>query len=700
MPGAVDFEKRGAVGVITVKNPPVNALSAAVRDGLMEGVQKGLADGDVKAMVIVGDDRTFIAGADIREFGKPPSGTPLHDVNAAIENSSKPIVAAIHGTALGGGLEVTLCCHYRYAVPSALVGLPEVKLGLLPGAGGTQRLPRLVGAEKALDLIVNGTFVPAPKAKEMGVVDEVGDDLIDGAVAYAEKLVADGAPLRKVRDLPCDADASVFEAYRKKIARSARGFLAPWKCIDCVEAATTLPFDDGLAKERELFKVVHDSPESAAQRHVFFAEREVAKIPDVPKTTKMKDIKKVAVIGAGTMGGGISMNFVNVGIPVTILEMEQAALDRGMGIIERNYANTVSKGRLSQDAMDKRMAALSTTTNYDDIADADLVIEAVFEDMAIKKEVFAKLSEVMNRDAILASNTSTLDIDEIASATDRPEKVIGMHFFSPANVMRLLEVVRGKDSSAETIATAMGIGRKVGKISVLVGNCFGFVGNRMLHGYTGEGSFLLEEGALPHQVDKVIFDFGLPMGPFAMGDLAGLDVGYRVRKAKRESQPSNQPYSGTIADRIVEMGRHGQKTQGGYYDYKEGDRTPHRNAEVEALIAEVSKERGIERRDIGDDEVLKRSLYPLINIGAQILDEGMALRALDIDIIYINGYGFPAYRGGPMFWADQIGLDKVYADIARYHEELGERWRPAPLLERLAKEGKSFAEFDREKAAG
>ena len=695
MPGAVEFSKKGAVGVLTIKNPPVNALSAAVRDGLMAGIRQGNADNEVRAMVIVGDGRTFIAGADIREFGKPPSGTPLHDVVAAIEDSPKPVVAAIHGTALGGGLEVALGCHYRYAVPKSMVGLPEVKLGLLPGCGGTQRLPRLVGAEAALDLIVNGTFVPAPKAKELGIVDETGDDLVDGAIAYADRLASENAPLKKVRDLSVEADGETFAAYRKKIARSARGFLAPWKCIDCVEAAATLPFDEGMQRERELFKECHDSAESAAQRHVFFAEREVAKIPDVPKDTPVKKIEKVAMIGAGTMGGGIAMNFANAGIPVTLLEMNQEALDRGMGIIERNYANTMKRGRLTQEQMDQRMGRFSTTTDYAGIADADLVIEAVFEDMEIKKQVFAALDKAIKPDAILASNTSTLDIDQMAGMTSRPDKVIGMHFFSPANVMRLLEVVRGKDSSAETIATAMEIGRKVGKISVLVGNCFGFVGNRMLHGYTGEGAFLLEEGALPQQVDKVVFDFGLPMGPFAMGDLAGLDVGYRVRKAKRETMPSNQPYSGTIADRIVELGRHGQKTSAGYYDYKEGDRTPHPNAEVQAIIEQVSKEKGIERREISDEEILKRSLYPLINIGAQILDEGMALRPSDIDIIYINGYGFPAYRGGPMFWADQIGLDTVLADIKAFHAAHGERWAPAPLLEKLVAEGKSFADLQK-----
>jgi len=693
MSDAVDFTKQGAIGVITVNSPPVNALSAAVRDGLGAAFEKGQADPEVKAMVLLGGGRTFIAGADIREFVQPPKGKPFHDVLAAMENSSKLIVAAIHGTALGGGLETAMCCHYRFAVPAALVGLPEVKLGLLPGAGGTQRLPRLVGVGTALDLITSGAFVPAPQAKELGIVDEIGDDLLAGAVAYAERLVAEGAPLRKIRDMPCEAEAGQFDAFRKANARKFRGFLAPWKCIDCIEAAATLAFDEGIARERALFMECMTSPESAAQRHVFFAEREVAKIPDVPKDTPVKDIKKIAMIGAGTMGGGIAMNFANAGIPVMMLEVAQENLDKGMAIIKRNYQNTVNKGGLSQARMDQRMALFSSTTNFADIGDADLVIEAVFEKMELKKEIFAKLDGVMKPGAIMASNTSTLSIDEIASATKRPESVIGMHFFSPANVMRLLEVVRGTKSAPETIATAMGIGRKVGKISVLVGNCFGFVGNRMLHGYTGEGTFLLENGALPQQVDKAIFNFGLPMGPFAMGDMAGLDVGWLVRKGRAATRPTNEEYGGTIPDRICELGRFGQKTAGGYYDYKEGDRTPIPNPEVQAIIEQVSKEKNITRSEFSDEEIVKRCLYPLINIGAQILDEGMAMRPSDIDIIYINGYGFPAYRGGPMQWADSIGLENVLADIKRFHAEFGERWRPAPLLEKLVAEGKTFADL-------
>ena len=692
---AVEFSKRGAVGVITVKNPPVNALSAAVRDGLMACMKQGEADPEVKAMVLLGDDRTFIAGADIREFGKPPSGTPLHDVNRAYEDCPKPIVAAIHGTALGGGLEVALCCHYRYAVNTAMVGLPEVKLGLIPGAGGTQRLPRLVGAERALDFIVSGSFIPAPKAKALGIVDEVGEgDLLDGAVAYAEKLAAEGAPTRKIRDMNVDGDPAVFEAYRKKIARSARGFLAPWACIDAVEAATQTDMDEGLKREREIFQKVHDSAHSTAQRHIFFAEREAGKVPDVPKGTPVRALKKGAVIGFGTMGGGIAMNFANAGIDVTVLEMSQEALDRGMGIVTRNYQNTVNKGRLSQEEMDKRVGRISLTTDFADLADADFIIEAVFEEMEIKKEIFAKLDAVAKDGAILASNTSTLDVDEIAAATKRPDVVIGTHFFSPANVMRLLELVRGAKTAPDVIATSMLLGRKMGKVPVLVGNCDGFVGNRMLHGYTREAAFLLEEGALPQQVDKVIYDYGLAMGPFAMGDLAGLDVGWRIRKRKMaEQQGSNQRYSGAIADKICEMGRFGQKTGGGYYDYKEGDRTPIPNPEIEKLIAETSAELGFERKEMSDDVVLKRCLYQLVNIGAQILDEGMALRASDIDVIYIYGYGYPVYRGGPMHWAEQQGLANVVAEMEAFRQEYGEQWEPAPLLKQLAAEGKGFSDF-------
>lgn len=691
----VNVSKRGRIAVIAVNYPPVNALSAGVRDGLVKAIDQVSGDADVDAAVLLGSGRTFIAGADIREFGKPMTGTPLNDVNRAIETCAKPVVAAIHGTALGGGLEVALSCHYRVAVPKGLVGLPEVKLGIIPGAGGTQRLPRLTGIKAALDMITTGKFVPAPKAKELGIVDEVVDgELLDGAVAFAEALVAKGAPRRLVRDLPVEADPAAVEAARKGIERSARGYLAPWKCIEAVEAAaTSASFDEGLAKEGELIQACFDSPHSKAQIHSFFAEREVAKIPDVPSDTPTLPIKKAAVIGAGTMGGGIAMNFANAGVPVTVLEVSPAVLEKGLKTVRGNYQATVDKGRLPQAAMDKRMGLISTTTEYADIADADVVIEAVFEEMDIKKQVFGKLGEVMKADALLASNTSTLDIDQMAQASGRPGQVIGMHFFSPANVMRLLEVVRGKDSSAQTIATAMGLGKAMGKVSVLVGNCDGFVGNRMLHGYLREANFLIEEGALPQDVDRVVFDFGFPMGPFAMSDMAGLDVGWRVRKRKMAEHPTNLRYS-PVADRICEMGRFGQKTGGGFYDYPNG-RTPVPNADIEKLIVDTAAELGIERRAVSDDEILKRCMYPLVNEGAKILAEGMALRPSDIDIIYIYGYGFPPYRGGPMFWADQIGLKTVYDDILKFQAEHGAYWEPAPLLEELAKAGKSFADFRR-----
>jgi 3-hydroxyacyl-CoA dehydrogenase len=690
----VTLTKKGPIAVVAVDYPPVNALSAGVRDGLKRCFDLVEDDPEIHAAVLVGAGRTFIAGADIREFGKPMTGTPLYDVNHAIEHCSKPVVAAIHGTALGGGLEVALCCHYRVAVPKALVGLPEVKLGLLPGAGGTQRLPRLVGIKAALDMITTGKFVPAPKAKQMGIVDEIFEhDLLDNAIAYAGELIGKGGPLRKVADIELEDDSEAFAAARKAIERSARGYLAPWKCIEAVEAAAQAEsFADGLERERELFQEVHDSPQSAGQIHVFFSEREVAKIPDVPADTPTFPVKKGAVVGAGTMGGGIAMNFANAGIPVTVLEVGQELLDKGLATVRGNYQATVDKGRLAQAEMDRRIGLISTTTDYADIADADFVIEAVFEEMDIKKQVFAKLDAAVKPDAVLASNTSTLDIDQMAAATKRPDKVIGTHFFSPANVMRLLEVVRGGQSSPATIATAMSLGKTMGKVSVLVGNCDGFVGNRMLHGYLREANFLIEEGALPQDVDRVIFDFGLPMGPFAMSDMAGLDVGWRIRKRQAAERPTNQRYS-PVADKICEMGRFGQKTGGGFYDYPGGSRVPQPNPQIEQLIRDTSAELGIERRQISDDEILKRCIYPLINEGAKILEEGMALRPSDIDVIYIYGYGFPPYRGGPMFYADQVGLKNVYDDILAFQAQHGDFWEPAPLLAELAKSGERFADW-------
>jgi len=686
---SVDLDRRGRVAVLTVNNPPVNALSQHVRQGLRDGLKQAAADSAVSAIVIVCAGRTFIAGADITEFGKPPAAPGLHEVLDMIESSSKPVIAAIHGTALGGGLEVTLACHYRVGVKDARFGLPEVKLGLLPGAGGTQRLPRVVGVEKALGMMVSGDPIRADEALKHGLIDEIVEgDLTAAGVAFAEKVLADKRPLKKIRDLAEKVTAvrskpEVFAEFRKSVARQTRGFKAPENIIKAVEAAVNLPFDEGIKRERELFAELLTSPESKAQRYFFFAEREAAKIPDVPADTPPKDVKKAAVIGAGTMGGGIAMNFANAGIPVTVVEMAKDALDRGLGIVRKNYEATASRGRLTAADVEKRMGLITGTTDFNAIKDADIVVEAVFEEMPIKKEVFAKLDGIAKADAVLATNTSTLDVDEIASATKRPESVIGMHFFSPANVMRLLENVRGKKSSKTTIATAMTVGRRIAKVPVLVGVCYGFVGNRMLHQRGLQAEKLILEGALPHQVDKVLTDFGFPMGPFAMGDLAGLDVGWRIRKGRGVKSP--------VADRICELGRFGQKTGSGYFKYDKGDRTPIPDPEVEKIIVDVATEQGITRRHITDEEILQRLLYPMVNEGAKILDEKIAIRASDIDVIWVYGYGWPVYRGGPMFWASQIGLPKVRDKMLEFQKATGDAfWTPAPLLKRLADEGKGF----------
>jgi 3-hydroxyacyl-CoA dehydrogenase len=685
---SVDLDRRGRIAVLTVNNPPVNALSQHVRQGLRDGLKQAAADGGVDAVVIVCAGRTFIAGADITEFGKPPKEPGLHEVLDLIEGSPKPVVAAIHGTALGGGLEVTLACHYRVGVKAARFGLPEVKLGILPGAGGTQRLPRVVGVPKALSMIVSGDPIGADEALKVGLIDEIVDgDLAAAGAAFAEKIVREKRPLKKIRDLDDKIAAvrgkpEVFAEFRKSVARQTRGFRAPENCIKAVEAAVNLPFDQGMRRERELFQELITSPESKAQRYFFFAEREAAKIPDVPGDTKSRDIKKAAVLGAGTMGGGIAMNFANAGIPVTVVEVAQDALDRGLGVVRKNYEATAARGRLTPQDVEKRMGLISGTTDWSKIADADIVVEAVFEEMPIKKEVFAKIDGICKPGAVLASNTSTLDVDEIASATKRPDDVIGMHFFSPANVMRLLEVVRGKKSAKDVIATAMGVGRRIAKVPVLVGVCYGFVGNRMLHQRGREAEKLILEGALPHEVDKVLTDFGFPMGPFAMGDLAGLDVGWRIRKGKGVKS--------AVADRICELGRFGQKTGAGYFRYEKGDRTPIPDADVEKIIVEVASEMGITRRKIGDDEILARLLYPMVNEGAKILDEKIAIRASDIDVIWVYGYGWPVYRGGPMFWADQVGLKAIRDRMQEWRKTQGEDWKPAPLLDRLATEGKTF----------
>ena len=687
----VDLDRRGRIAVLTVNNPPVNALSHGVRLGLRDGLRQAVADPALGAIVIVCAGRTFIAGADITEFGKPPKEPGLHEVLGLIETSPKPVVAAVHGTALGGGLEVTLACHWRVGVRAARFGLPEVKLGLLPGAGGTQRLPRVVGVPKALQMIVSGDPIGGEEAQRLGLVDELVDgDLAAAGVAYAERVLAEQRPLRKIRDMDDKTGAvrgtpEVFAEFRKSVARQTRGFRAPENCIKAVEAAVALPFEEGLKRERELFLELMSSAESKAHRYIFFAEREAAKIPDVPPDTPTLAIKKAAVLGAGTMGGGIAMNFASVGIPVTVVEVNREALDRGLGVVRKNYEATASKGRLTAADVEKRMGLIQGTTDFGAIADADIVIEAVFEEMPIKKEVFAKIDKLCKRDAVLATNTSTLDVNEIASATARPESVIGMHFFSPANVMRLLEVVRGAKTSKVAVATAMAVGRRIAKVPVCVGVCYGFVGNRMLHQRGREAEKLILEGALPQQVDKVLYDFGFPMGPFAMGDLAGLDVGWRIRKGRGVKSP--------VADRICELGRFGQKTGAGYFRYEKGDRTPRPDPEVEKLILEVAREQGIQRRAIPEQEILERLLYPMVNEGAKILEEKIAIRASDIDVIWIYGYGWPVYRGGPMFWADSIGLKAVRDRMREFGRRGAEGWEPATLLDRLVDGGKGFRDL-------
>ena len=684
-----DLTREGDIAVLTVNSPPVNALSANVRDGLSAGIAQAAADPAVKAIVLICDGRTFIAGADISEFGKPPKGASLHDVQAAIEGGAKPVIAAIHGTAFGGGFELAQACHYRVAVPSAQFGQPEIKLGIIPGAGGTQRLPRLIGVEKALEANVSGNPFSAKLAHEWGAVDALVEEgkLREGALAFARKVIDTRMPLRKVRDLNDKIEAArghreIFDKVRRDNARKYRGFEAWQAVIRAVEAAVDLPFDEGMKREREEFMNLVLTPQARAQRYVFFAERKVWKIADIPDTTPTLPIKKVGVIGAGTMGGGISMNFLNVGIPVTIVETAQPALDRGLATIRRNYENTAKKGRLKQSDVETRMGLLSPGLNLDALSDCDLIIEAVYENMDIKKEVFRKLDKIAKPGAILASNTSYLNIDEIASVTGRPDHVLGMHFFSPANVMRLLEVVRGEKTAKPVIATVMQLARKIGKIAALVGVCHGFVGNRMLHQRQREAGKLILEGAMPWDVDRVIYDFGFPMGPFAMSDLAGLDIGWSKETSK----------SSTIREILCEMDRRGQKTGAGFYDYDES-----RNAKpspvVEKIILDFAAKKGINRRTISDEEILERCVYPMINEGAKILEEGKAQRASDIDIVWINGYGWPVYRGGPMFYADLVGPEKVLAKMKNFEATMGEDFKPAPLLEKVVAEKKQLQDL-------
>lgn len=686
----VDLTVEDGVAILTVDNPPVNALSSGVRAGLSDGVAQAAADDNVTAIVLICAGRTFIAGADITEFGGKATGPSLHDALEAMENCSKPIVAAIHGTVLGGGLETALVCHYRVSDAKARFGLPEVKLGLLPGAGGTQRLPRVVGVEKALQMVTSGDQIGADEALASGLISEIVTDLRGDAIAFAKKVVAEGKPLVRIRDQNAEIDAAkakpeLFSNIRKAIARKSRGFKAPEYNIRCIEAAVNSDnFDDGLKVEADLFRELMTGGQSAAQRHFFFAERQAAKIPDVPKETPEIEINSVGVIGAGTMGGGISMNILNIGTPVTIVETTQEALDRGIAIVRKNYENTAKKGRISQQDVEDRMALLTGSLNIEDLANCDLVIEAVFENMKVKKEIFAKLDKIVKQGAILASNTSALDVNEIASATVRPESVIGLHFFSPANVMKLLEVVRGDKSSHPVIKTSMAFAKRIGKVAALVGVCPGFVGNRILAPRQQQAQQLILEGALPHQVDKVLFDFGKPMGPFQMSDLAGLDIGWSEETSNGKE---------VLRDRLVEAGRRGQKTSAGYYDYDE-NRVPSPSPEIEKIILEFSEKNGKTRREISDEEILIRCIYPMINEGAKILEEGIAIRSSDIDVVWVYGYGWPIYRGGPMFYGDSIGLPKIVAKMRELKEQTGDpMWEPAALMVKLAEEGKGFKDF-------
>jgi 3-hydroxyacyl-CoA dehydrogenase len=682
---SVDLRRDGEIAIVTVDNPPVNALKHEVRAGLAEALRRTRDDAAVKAVVIACAGRTFFAGADITEFGKPPQAPGLGEVIAAIEAMPKPVVAALHGTALGGGFELALACHFRVAVSGARVGLPEVKLGLLPGAGGTQRLPRLIGPEKALRMIVTGDPIGAREALTDGVVDEIVDgDPTAGAIAFARRVVAEGRPLRRVRDREDKLVAEGFADAAEALTRRLRGREAPAACVEAVRNAITLPFEEGLRREGELFRKLVSGDQSKAQRYIFFAEREAAKVPGIPEATKPRPIASGAVIGAGTMGGGIAMCFANAGIPVTVVETGRDLLQKGLDRVAANYRATVSRGGLSADEMERRMALIRGATELDAVGSADVVIEAVFEEMDLKKRVFADLDRVVKAGAVLATNTSTLDVDEIARATGRPQEVLGTHFFSPANVMRLLEIVRGAATAPDALATAATLGRRIGKVPVTVGVCYGFVGNRMLARRSVEAERLLLEGALPQEVDAAVAGFGFPMGPFAMADMAGLDVGWRIRKGRGERNE--------IEDVLCEAGHFGQKTGKGYFRYEAGSRAPLPDPEVERIIFDASARLGHARRPIGQEEIVERMVFPMINEGARILEEGIAARPGDIDVIWVYGYGWPVWRGGPMYYADQLGLAHLRDRLSRYAERSeDESLRPAALIDRLAAEGRGFA---------
>ncbi|HEX2827021.1 MAG TPA: 3-hydroxyacyl-CoA dehydrogenase NAD-binding domain-containing protein [Burkholderiales bacterium] len=692
----VHYEVEDGVAVISIDNPPVNALGPGVREGIIEGVEKANADANVKAIVLIGAGRSFIAGADIRQFGKARSVTTGASTKA-LDESKKPVVAAIHGFALGGGLEHALACNYRVAVPSAKVGLPEVLIGVLPGGGGTQRLPRLIGPKAAMEMIVSGRHVPAPEAKKLGIVDEIVDEknLRSEAIKYAKSL-ADKRPLPRVRDKTdrleeARGDAGMFEAMRRSIARKARNQKAPYYCIDCVEAATTQSFDEGVAFERAKFAELENSDEAKALRYAFFAEREVAKIPGAPKDLKPAKVKSAAIVGAGTMGGGIAMSFADHGIPVKVLEVTREALDKGLERVRNNYGVSVKRGSLTQAQVDERLPLIQPVTSYDDIGDADVVIEAVFERIDVKKDVFQKLDRVMKPGAMILTNSSAIDIDIMANETKRPQDVGGAHFFAPANVMKLCEVVRGTKTSIETIAGAMKMGRDIGKISAVAGSCDGFAANRSRAPFVTEMFLMLEEGVLPEQVDKVMVNFGYPMGPFAVSDLSGLDISYDTRKRRAAADPNYRKLH--VPDRLVEMGRKGQKTGAGWYRYEKGDRTPHPDEVVKSVIADVAKEFNVPQREFSDDEILKRLLLASVNEACKILEEGKAYRASDIDVMWLHGFGFPRYRGGLMFWADNaMGAKAILAQVNEWHQRYGDRWKPSKLLQAIGASGGSLRE--------
>ena len=696
--GGASLERTAAVGVITIDNPPVNAMSPGVPGAILARLSEAQADDAIEAVVLRGAGKGALAGADIRSFGKPwPEGEPtLRDVIPAIEQSAKPVIAALSGYCLGGALEMALSCHYRVASRKTQVGQPEVALGFPPGAGGTQRLPRLAGVEKALAMIVDGTPIDAGEAAEHGILDRVIDgDLLEGAVAFAQERIAAGPPHPLARErTPELKDPEIFATTRARLERRARGQRAPVACLECVELALELPFDEGIRKEREIFAACMASAESTALRHVFFAERAARRVPGIDKETPVRPIESAAIVGAGTMGRGIATCFANAGIPVRLMDSDSDALERALAAIRGDYEQRVARGRIGAADAEARIGLIEPIQTLEQVAGTDLVIEAVFEEMPLKEEVFRSLDAVCDEGAIIASNTSYLDVNHLADLVPgRRGNVLGLHFFSPAQVMRLLEVVRTDSATPETLATVLALARRLGKLAVVAGVCHGFIGNRMLEGYAREVRFLLEEGASPAEIDSALTGFGMAMGPCAVSDLAGLDVSWRKRKADAHLRDPAKRYS-AVADRLCELGRFGQKTGAGFYRYEPGSRTPIPDPEVDALIAEVAAESGINRRTIGADEIVERCLYPLVNEGARILDEGIALRASDIDLVWINGYGFPRWRGGVMHWADAVGLDAVHAAIARL-DEIQDFWEPAPLLSRLASEGKGFADVGR-----